>query len=268
MIEGMKELNRNVQPNVQPQNVYKIGPFFVKLERRGSRMVFGRRRREGLRLSVERNGTLKVTAPLRASLKLVEEFVLASTDWIETHQAKARLAKTPTKQFVNGERFRFFGLEKTLVIEDGDLVRTRIEVSDEFMIATVPASQRDRLSLQTAIAKFYDQQARLHLPERVKHFSQQMGVAPSGLSFRRQKTRWGSCSSRGHISFNWKLIFAPEAVIDYVVIHELAHLVHANHSVRFWNLVESIDPECQTHRRWLRDHQLEAEFLDDSDPIG
>lgn len=254
MKEAMKEIPR-------PE---KFGPFEVFVERRGSRMVFGRRRREGLRLSVERNGTLKVTAPLRLPMKVVEEFVLANTQWIETHQAKtqARLAKAPLKKFVASERFRFFGEEKILVIETGSLSRARIEVNDEFMVATMPIGENSPLHIQTAIAKFYDNQARLHIPERVAHFSKQMGVSPSGLSFRRQKTRWGSCSSLGHISFNWKLVFAPESVIDYLVVHELAHLVHANHSDRFWDLVKKNDPECRAHRRWLRDHQLETEFLD------
>ncbi|CAN5678342.1 SprT family zinc-dependent metalloprotease [soil metagenome] len=242
----------------------QIGPFQVIVERRGTRMVFGRRRREGLRLSVERNGTLKVTAPLRVAMNVVAEFVLANTEWIETHQAKAhaRLSKSPPKRFVDGERLRFFGEEKNLVIADSNLARPRIEVSDGFMIASMPQGERHADAIQTAIAKFYDQQARLHIPERVAHFSKRMGVAPSGLSFRRQKTRWGSCSSLGHISFNWKLVFAPEAVIDYLVVHELAHLVHANHSDKFWDLVKKNDPDCRAHRRWLRDHQLETEFLD------
>jgi predicted metal-dependent hydrolase len=130
------------------------------------------------------------------------------------------------------------------------------------MVVTLQTNDRDSTRVQQAIAKFYDVQARLHLQERVEYYSNEMGVNPTGLSFRRQKTRWGSCSSLGHISFNWKLVFAPERVIDYLVIHELAHLVHANHSNRFWDLVKKHDPECRVHRRWLRDHQSETEFLD------
>ncbi len=230
-------------------------------------MVFGRRRREGLRLTVKPDGSLKVTAPLRAPMKLVEEFVLANVDWIETQREKARtqLQKNPPKQFVAGEKFKFFGVEKTLVIEDGVTSRPRVEAVDEFLVVAMPNGDRDPLRIQHALAKFYDAQARLHLPERVEHFSKEMGVAPSGLSFRRQKTRWGSCSSLGHISFNWKLVFAPEEVIDYLVVHELAHLVHADHSNRFWDLVKKHDPECRAHRRWLRDHQSESDFLNASD---
>ncbi len=259
-----------IPPKSPPTEPRQIGPFQIIVERRGSRMVFGRRRREGLRLSVERNGTLKVTAPPQLPMDVVEKFVLANTEWIETHQAKvqARLSKTPKKRFVDGERLRFFGEEKRLVIEVSNLARPRVEVNEEFIVVAVPAGERDAAFIQTAIAKFYDQQARLHIPERVAHFSKQMGVQPSGLSFRRQKTRWGSCSSLGHISFNWKLVFAPERVIDYLVVHELAHLVHANHSDKFWDLVKKHDPDCRAHRRWLRDHQLETEFLDVEKAVG
>lgn len=250
-----------------PPDLIQVGPFQVQVERRSSRMVFGRRRREGLRLSVKPDGSLKVTAPPRAPMKLVEEFVLANVAWIETQQEKARahLSKNPPKQFVVGETFKFFGVEKKLVIEDAASVRPRVEVIDEFMVVMMPNGDQDPRRIQHAIAKFYDAQARLHLPERVEHFSNEMGVKPSGLSFRRQKTRWGSCSSLGHISFNWKLVFAPENVIDYLVVHELAHLVHADHSSRFWDLVKKHDPECRAHRRWLRDHQCESDFLNASD---
>lgn len=243
----------------------KIGPFLVSVVRRKSRPVFGKYRREGLRLTVEGDGSLRVTAPLRASQSLVEEFILANLDWIETHRAKAlsRRAKNPPVTFREGDKFRFFGEERILVFEDTVSQRSRVDLVEQFLVVTMPLFDRTPENVREAIAKFFDRQARLHLPERVEHFSKAMGVKPSGLSFRRQKTRWGSCSSLGHISLNWKLLFAPEAVIDYLVVHELAHLVHANHSKRFWDLVKIHDPECLQHRRWLRDHQSETVYLDD-----
>lgn len=241
----------------------------MTLERRPSRLVFGRRRREGLRLTVQRDGTLKVAAPLRAPLKLIEEFVLSHADWIEVQKEKAlrRAAEKPEKRFVAGETFRFFGVERELVYETLDpRSRPRLELVENYLVAHLSCGESgqeaDGKIVRAMIAKFYDRQARLHLPERVEHFACAMQVKPSGLSFRCQKTRWGSCSTLGHISLNWKIVFAPEAVIDYLVVHELAHLVHANHSREFWNLVAKHDPEYLSHRRWLRDHQSETEFLD------
>ena len=81
-----------------------------------------------------------------------------------------------------------------------------------------------------------------------------MGVTYGRISIREQKTRWGSCSSAGNLNFNWRLIFAPESVLDYVVVHELAHRKEMNHSRTFYDIVESILPDYRISRRWLRDH--------------
>lgn len=245
-------------------SLLQVGPFKIRIERRASRVVFGRRRREGLRLTVENDGSLKVTAPPRVPLALVEEFVLAHATWIEGQQEKVRAAleANPPKRLEEGERFRFFGVERRLVFENAVSRRARVDIVEDELIVTLAETERSPESIRKALAKFFDTQARLHITERVAHFSRQMGIGPSGLSFRGQKTRWGSCSSSGHISFNWKLVFAPEEVIDYVIVHELAHLVHANHSDKFWDLVKAHDPEYRRHRRWLKDHQHEVVYLD------
>lgn len=96
--------------------------------------------------------------------------------------------------------------------------------------------------------------ARVRIEERLAHFSERMGLAYGKVSVRDQKTRWGSCSSKGNLNFNWRLVFAPGAVLDYVVVHELAHLRELNHSRRFWKLVERFSPDYREHRRWLYDN--------------
>lgn len=90
--------------------------------------------------------------------------------------------------------------------------------------------------------------------ERVIVASEAMEFNPQKVSFRAQKTRWGSCTSKGHISLNWKLIFAPVEVIDYVIIHELSHLKHMNHSSAFWEQVRLFSPDYEQHRKWLNKH--------------
>jgi hypothetical protein len=115
--------------------------------------------------------------------------------------------------------------------------------------------------LLSAIRDFYKREAIKKISDRVEFWSGQMKLFPKVLKFREQKTRWGSCSSRGVINFNWRLIvFRPE-IIDYVIIHELAHLQHMNHSRSFWGLVES---HCQSYgilMKELRDSQYLCEFL-------
>ena len=97
--------------------------------------------------------------------------------------------------------------------------------------------------------------ARRELVRRARRLAAQIGRDVAGVNIRDTKSRWGSCSGQGNLSFSWRLIFAPEAVMDYVVAHEVAHLAEMNHGPRFWRLVESLVPDCVTPRAWLKQHR-------------
>ena len=107
------------------------------------------------------------------------------------------------------------------------------------------------------LEKRYRNAARQRLEERVAFFRARTGGLYTSVTVRDQKTRWGSCSSRGTLSFNYRLIFAPPQVLDYVVVHELCHLTHMNHSKDFWNKVASVMPEYKVYRLWLKEHGQE-----------
>ena len=100
----------------------------------------------------------------------------------------------------------------------------------------------------------YRGMAEQHIPRRVAVYAGKMGVTYSRIRIKDQKTLWGSCSSRKNLNFNWRLVMAPGEVLDYVVVHELCHLKHMNHSAEFWDCVEEILPEYREHRRWLKVH--------------
>lgn len=103
----------------------------------------------------------------------------------------------------------------------------------------------------------YRNSARQIIADRVAFYHQVTGGSYTSITIRDQKTRWGSCSSRGTLSFNYRLVFAPSKVLDYVVVHELCHLTHLNHSKDFWNMVEQIMPDYRLCKRWLKDHGQE-----------
>jgi predicted metal-dependent hydrolase len=105
--------------------------------------------------------------------------------------------------------------------------------------------------------RWYRGQARQVLTGRVEFFARQHDFHYQRIRITSARTRWGSCSSTGSLSFSWRLIQAPSAVVDYVVVHELVHTVFHNHSQHFWNLVEMIMPDYQDHRRWLKEHARE-----------
>lgn len=107
---------------------------------------------------------------------------------------------------------------------------------------------------RAALEKRYIEAAKEYFPKRAAYFAPITGGTYHRITIRDQKTRWGSCSTRGTLSFNWRLMLAPPAVLDYVVVHELCHLTHMDHSKAFWALVESACPDYRSHRKWLKDH--------------
>ncbi len=107
---------------------------------------------------------------------------------------------------------------------------------------------------QAALEKRYKDAAKEYFPKRVAYFQPLTGGTYHRIAIRDQKTRWGSCSSKGTLSFNWRLMLAPPSVLDYVVVHELCHLTHMNHSAAFWAHVESVYPDYRIARKWLKEH--------------
>ena len=107
---------------------------------------------------------------------------------------------------------------------------------------------------RTALEQRYIAAAKEYFPKRVDYFSQFTGGSYNRITIRDQKTRWGSCSAKGTLSFNWRLMLAPPAILDYVVVHELCHLTYLDHSSAFWKKVESVYPDYRTARKWLKDH--------------
>ena len=104
------------------------------------------------------------------------------------------------------------------------------------------------------LEKKYRMAARKYIKERVDYYLPFTGGSVSSVCIRNQKTRWGSCSSNHTLSFNWRLMLAPPAILDYVVVHELCHLTHMNHSKDFWAAVERILPDYKERRKWLKEH--------------
>ena len=108
--------------------------------------------------------------------------------------------------------------------------------------------------LSEAEQRLYRDKAREIFEQKVSYYAQMMGVSYGRIAIRDQKTRWGSCSGEGNLNFNWRLIFAPAGVLDYVVVHELAHRKEMNHSPRFWKVVEDTMPEYRKYQQWLKEN--------------
>ncbi|MFW5929370.1 MAG: M48 family metallopeptidase, partial [Halobacteriota archaeon] len=113
------------------------------------------------------------------------------------------------------------------------------------------------------LEEFYRREARGFFEKAVGRYSDEMNVEYEGIAVRNQRTRWGSCSPKKNLSFNWRLVMAPEGVLEYVVVHELAHLKEKNHTDRFWRVVEEHMPEYKQHANWLKENSVELIYTED-----
>ena len=209
-----------------------------------------------VRFEVKSGTGLTVVLPRRCNLDAVEDMLRAKSRWILDKMD--RFAR-PTRPSGNG-RVRF-----------GDLVPylgQQVQVVSCQEIATVESIElqgqtlmvhwgQERLELGSLLEQWYRDQAASILQQKAHEFATAFGVIYSRFSIRGQRTRWASCSRRGTLSFNWRLIMAPEPVVDYVVIHELAHLKEMNHTGRFWRLVAERCPSWRERKKWLDDHGTE-----------
>ena len=210
-----------------------------------------RTKRKTLALIVKPDGSLIVRAPLRASEKRIQEFVEKNRQWIEKNQANALAAPArASRYYLPGEMFLYLGAAYPLEMVEGQ--RQPLWLDSTFKLA---ASHQSEAAL--AFERWYREQARQVLSARVELFARQYGFRYKGIRITSARTRWGSCSASGSLSFSWRLIQAPQNVVDYVVVHELVHTVIHNHSKRFWHRVGVILPEYREHRQWLRAHGRE-----------
>ncbi len=165
--------------------------------------------------------------------------------------------QTPSRSFEPGEIFPY--RDRDLPVEVRDVDRSRV-TSDAFVLAS---DEVEEAGIQDALEALYRREARSVFESRINHYANEMGVTPGKLELRNQRTRWASCSHRRTLSFNWRLIMAPNDVIDYVVVHELAHLREKNHTRRFWNIVRKYESDYEAHIDWLTENSARLIFTEE-----
>ena len=208
-----------------------------------------RTRRRTLAIIVEEDGRIVVRAPLRLRQEAINEFVRAKEAWILTKQEQAlkRASRFVPKTYASGEEFLFLGELHRLEIEDHQRQPLLLNGGFRLSRGALPRAQ-------AVFERWYRKQALRVLSERAEAFAAGHGFIYSRIKITSARKRWGSCGHKGNLSFAWRLVMAPQPVIDYVVVHELAHLKHRNHSRRFWSKVASILPDYRQREAWLEEH--------------
>jgi predicted metal-dependent hydrolase len=215
-----------------------------------------RRSRRARRLTL-RVGTsgIVVVVPQRVPTELGWKFLSDHHVWLTRvlHQQQQRERQLPHRHYISGEKIPFLGGELTLQIKSA----TRSKVHYDAIQQTLSVEHPTRTAARTVIEKWYRQQALLYFTATATSLAATIGAQFTKISIRQAKTRWGSCSSRGTLSFNWRLLLAPAGIAHYVTAHEVSHLQHLHHQPRFWQLVAQLDPNYLEHKHWLKHHGRE-----------
>ncbi len=225
-----------------------------------------RPRRRSLTITVSPENQVRVLAPGFLSENKIEAFVRRKSPWIlKQIEKNSGRPKPALRGYKSGEIFSFLGKELSLEIQtapegdkQGSIACPLLEAPEKsFLIVAVPEKlqgEERRSHIAWRIEDWYRSTAVKIFNQRVAHYQDFLGPKPQSVRVREFRSQWGSASRQGHLKFNWRLLMAPLEVVDYVVVHELTHLEHLNHSPLFWTRVGQIFPDYKARRHWLTAH--------------
>lgn len=209
------------------------------------------RRAKRLLLKVDLRQGIEVVVPRRISLRAAEKFMWQQRAWLMRTIAKQqRLAVgLVRREFVTGEMLPLLDEQVALVVNRRDnRRRARVTYHHGQILVQLPPDT----PVRPVLVAWYRDQARQYFLRASTRSAEQLGVAFSRVTIGDQKTKWGSCSAAGRLSYNWRLLLAPAPIASYVVAHEISHLRHRNHSAEFWRTLTQLDPEYRVHKTWLK----------------
>ncbi len=218
------------------------------------------RNRRTIAIQIMPPDKILVVSPLGVSEESIKKRVRSKGSWIIKKLAQLREMKlnAPDRTYNEGQLFLFLGKNYPLCILKNGRKRPKVSFpGDRF---NMELYEFDHEKMKKAMEKWYRKKAGRIISDRVEVYIQKIGKEPNIVKVKEQKRRWGSCTSKGNLYFNWRCIMAPPAVIDYIVVHEMSHLVHPNHSKKFWDKVGSVFPDYKKRRKWLKINGLRLDI--------
>jgi len=228
----------------------KVIPYTIKKSKRAKHV----------NISVGPDG-VKVVAPLGVGDGEIIPLIEKRREWIFDKIKTFKSLKTTRveRRLVSGEELPFKGEDFTLRVMEYDGRYTKVVFDGQRFLVYVKkdiSTGKRREEIKKRLEQWYKGQARRLIHERLDFYKQQMDLDFNEVRLKDQKTRWGSCSTKGNLNFNWRLIMAPPFILDYVIVHELCHLKIMNHTKQFWQLVESCVPDYKARRNWLKENGM------------
>jgi predicted metal-dependent hydrolase len=200
-----------------------------------------------------REGKVSVLVPRSLPNGRIEELVTKKSRWIrEKLQLLRESTPVKPKNYINGERFTYLGRNYLLKVVSGSA--SSVKLKNGSLMVTLPDGSKSSDKIKDVLIQWYRIQAEQKLREKVDRYAKIVGAHPASVSIKTFKSRWGSCSANGNIQFNWKIIISPHRIVDYVVVHELCHLLEHNHSPRYWKQVARVLPDHKECKAWLKEN--------------
>lgn len=213
-------------------------------------------RKRGATITVQPDNEVVISVPKYFSESMIQEILERQASWIAKKTAvyKNLRQKFPAKNYQEGDLFHFLGDVYSLKVQTAALRKVELQKNNLWVFCPQEIPSKGKDSLASVIRAWYESEAERILKVRVKYYEERMKLLGGEIEIKTIRSFWGSCAADKKLRFNARLIMAPLEVVDYVVVHELSHLVHRNHSYRFWNLVGQFIPQYARHRSWLNAH--------------
>ena len=196
-------------------------------------------------------GEVIIVVPKLLERDKIDKLLASKHQWIVEKLAQFQATSPATmREYVSGESLPYLGRNYRLKVLKGDLAPTKL--LNGRITVTVPDPSTQTHYIRRALTNWYKRHADKKIREKVRRYESLVGVETGVVRTKEFKSRWGSCTPYGDLEFNWVIVMAPNRVVDYVVVHELCHLIHHDHSPQFWKEVERVMPDYKEHKEWLR----------------
>jgi len=197
------------------------------------------------------DGAVSIVVPKSLDCARISKILVDKRQWIKSKIALHRdTSPVSAKDYVSGESFPYLGRNYRLKVHRGHF--KPVKLLQGRLVVTVPNGSEQPDMIRNALVRWYKHHAEMKLQEKTNRYASIIGEEPTAMGIKSFKSRWGSCSAKGKIDFNWKIILAPNSIVDYVVVHELCHLIHHDHSPLFWKQVEKVVPDYLACKEWLK----------------
>jgi len=233
---------------------YEYGTELIEFE-----IVF--RKRKSLSVEIEPPNKITVISPEGKTEQEILEVVKLKSKWIVQKLFEIREIeyRKRIKQYVNGESFIYLGRNYSLqIILDDECTLPKAKLyRSRFYVTT---NTKDEVVIKKSLEDWYRDKARLKIQERIDYYQGYFDIEPRKVQIKNQQKRWGSCTKNNDLLFNWKCVMSPSPVLDYIVVHEMCHMIYKNHSNEFWQLVRRVLPDYEQRKNWLRDNGIKYDL--------